>query len=93
MKAPFRIAVGLLALAFLTNAISWTVLTEIQGGSASGGKIEGGRYYVGSHSRYTEVSASRYRLSQWQERSMIIVPPMFGVGLAYAYWKRGTLRS
>ena len=73
MRVAFRILGGIVCLAILTNLISWIVLTGIHGGTAWNGKVQEGRYYVGSHSRYTEVSSSQYRFSRFQETSNSIM--------------------
>jgi hypothetical protein len=37
------------------------------GGSAGVGKIENGKYFVGHHGHFTEVSRSAYQFSRWHE--------------------------
>ena len=51
------------------NGCAFFVHTSVVGGGASIGRIENGKYYVGSHGRYTEVSRSTYRCCWWHELS------------------------
>jgi hypothetical protein len=62
----------LIALLCWLNGCSFLVHTSIIGGGASNGKIENGKYYVGDHGRYTEVSHSAYRFSWWHELSAAV---------------------
>jgi hypothetical protein len=94
MRVTFRILGGILGLAILANLISWMVLSGIQGGTTWNGKVEGGRYYVGSHSHYTEVSLSQYRFGRFQETSNLIILAILVPGrLLYVYYTKGTLPS
>jgi hypothetical protein len=94
MRVAFRILGGIVCLAILTNLISWMVLSGIHGGTAWNGKVKEGRYYVGSHSRYTEVSPSQYRFSRFQETSNSIILAILVPGrLLYVYYTKRTLRS
>jgi len=52
----FVIVAYLWVIAFLT----FFIVSVIAGGSAGDGKIEKGRYYLGSHGEYTEVSRVTY---------------------------------
>src|SRR5437588_9340214 len=90
---PMKVLVSILAVAVLLNLASWTAFSITHGGNALNGKIEGDRYYVGSHSRYTEVSASQFQFSRWQTISnLIIMPVVVGGRLMYVYRTKGTLR-
>jgi hypothetical protein len=65
------------------NAIAFTVHERTIGGSAGNGKEEDGKYYVGSHGRYTEVSRSAFQFSQWHEWSAV---GLMAVALAVFGW-------
>lgn len=53
--------IGWLAgLNFVAAFLGWDYML---GGSASAGKIEGGRYYLGSHGSFVETSQTLYVLS------------------------------
>ena len=86
MRILLRITLGILAFAVILNLVSWFVFGLTQGGSALNGKIEGGKYYLGDHARYTEVSARKYQFSRWQTISnVIILPIVVGGSLLYEY--------
>src|SRR5215831_9649657 len=68
---PVGVLSGILA-ALCVNLVSWVVFTMTQGGDALNGKVEGGRYYLGSHGRYTEVSARKYQFSRCQTVSNMV---------------------
>jgi hypothetical protein len=53
---------------FLNYLVWWAICISI-GGDASLGKVEDGKYFLGSHGRYTEVSESTFVYSQWHTRS------------------------
>lgn len=93
MRIALRIVLGIIALAMLLNGAAWVVFSATQGGSALLGKVEAGRYYLGDHGRYTEVSARKYQLSRWLTISnMIIIPAGVLGGLLYEY-RKGNFRA
>jgi hypothetical protein len=59
----------ILFLVACLNGCAFTIHDAMLGGSAGIGKVESGRYYVGSHGRYTEVSRSAFQFSKWHEWS------------------------
>ena len=67
------------------NIVTFMVFTIANRGDAGSGKIEGGRYYVGSHSRYTEVSPLVFQISRWQSSSILITQPLMFVGMFICY--------
>lgn len=72
------IAVALVALP------ATSVVPARLGGTAAEGYVKGGRYFVGSHGRYTAVSASAWRLELWVSRLFpwsILVPAHAGLFL------------
>jgi hypothetical protein len=66
-----RRTVYVLVLISLLNGVAFFVHVSVLGGSAMNGRIENGKYYVGEHGRYTEVSATAFERSRWHERSAI----------------------
>ncbi|MBX9628659.1 MAG: hypothetical protein K2X82_32985 [Gemmataceae bacterium] len=57
--------VGLvLGVVALANFAAFFVHTYAIGGDPWNGKREGGRFYVGDHGRYTEVTERRWRLAE-----------------------------
>lgn len=65
-----RVACIFVCLALL-NFCAFAVHDGILGGSASIGRVENGRYYVGSHGHYTEVSEAAFRFCWWHEASAV----------------------
>ena len=57
------LAFALIAIGLLNWAAYLSICSRI-GGDAVNGKIDGGKYYVGSHGRYVEVSQSTYEWSR-----------------------------
>jgi hypothetical protein len=79
---------GLVALTFL-NLFTFLVATLYIGGDAISGKAEGGRFYVSSHGRLTEVSEGWFNFSQWQARSVwVSMVAVFLIALLARYAKR-----
>ena len=50
------------------------------GGSASNGKIENGKYYLGEHGTYTEVSEEWFDISLWHTH---MTKAGFGITMIY----------
>ena len=68
--------VALIAVAMVALPATSVVPMRL-GGTAAGGYVKGGRYFVGSHGRYTEVSGLAWRLEWWVSRLLpwsILVP-------------------
>jgi len=78
------IAVGLL------NFASFAVSCAILGGDAVSGKIVGGRYYLGSHGRLTEVTREKFRYSQAHAISVFITYPLAILVGIFVYRKHRT---
>lgn len=74
---------ALTALAFV-NFFALLVGAMWLGGDAVNGKIEGGRYILGNHGRYHEVSAAVYHASMLPVLSVLITHPL---GM-FAAWRR-----
>jgi hypothetical protein len=57
----------------LVNVSAWFIHDHLIGGNAGIGKIENGKYYVGSHGHYTEVSREAFQFSRWHEASAVMM--------------------
>ena len=87
MKSLARIFVCLAVL----NIFAFLIHDALIGGSAGIGKVEGQKYFVGSHGRYTEVSRAAYRFSWWHEASavgmfLIMIPIVLDMNLSKRKW-------
>ena len=80
--SKFGRALVLLAIA---NFTAFWFATMAMGGSALNGKVEGGRYFVGEHGEYTEVTASRFEFSAWHGRSIVLTHALGAVGALLLY--------
>lgn len=85
MTRRFQFGLRWLKCALLTY---WAVLLVINialfctlGGVASAGRVEGGRFYVGNHGDYEEVSESSYRCSQILGYISFASVPLFFAGV------------
>jgi hypothetical protein len=59
------------------------------GGSADIGKVEKGRYFLGNHGHYTEVSRGVWVYSKVHMRSLAFTTPLYFLGFAaFAYLER-----
>jgi hypothetical protein len=64
------------------------------GGSAVNGKVEAGKYFLGEHGKYTEVSRSVYDSSRIHTYSLFITHPMAIIAiLAYGVMKEDEKRD
>jgi hypothetical protein len=57
----------------LLNFCAFMAHDSLIGGSAGLGKVENGKYYVGSHGHYTEVSQAAFEFSKWHEVSALLM--------------------
>jgi hypothetical protein len=69
-------AATVINLVALANFFVFVVIALCIGGSAIGGKIENGKYYVFSHGRYTEVSPATFEYSQIHTYSVFATVPL-----------------
>jgi hypothetical protein len=77
--------------AIALNWVIWWVEAVAIGGTAVGGKISGGRYYVVSHGGYTEVSSSIFAFSTWHT---YVTWLSFGTAIIAGFlWKRMRSRT
>ena len=75
-----RLGYALVAL-YVLNAIVFVAITRELGGSALNGKVEGGKFFVGDHGRYAEVSASTYEFSRWHTYAFLATNPALLIAL------------
>jgi hypothetical protein len=80
-----RIVVLLLFAGCITSSIVFDIESSRLGGDAINGKIEAGRYYVGSHGRYTEVSREKYERSRWHTHLAWATLLFFGAAFLTAW--------
>ena len=68
----------------IVGALNFTIFLIIglyEGGSASAGKIEDGRFYLGEHGNYTEVSSKNFHRSEFQSKTLWITHPLAILGI------------
>ena len=64
----------LLVIAAVNFTTFW-IIAAISGGDALNGKLEGGRYFLCSHGRYTEVSHAFFRYSYVHAITVLMTHP------------------
>lgn len=65
------------------NLLAFVAVTHQLGGDAINGRVVNGHYFLGSHGRLTEVSASVFAYSQWHAMSLFLTFPL---GLLAGAW-------
>jgi hypothetical protein len=75
--------------AVVNFAVFWLVALYL-GGDAVNGKAEGGRFFLGSHGRYTEVSEAVYMYSKWH---VYVTWTTAAFGIVAAYWHQRIKRD
>ena len=70
-----------LFLGGILNFVAYWHLAVHLGGDALGGRVEGGKYFLASHGKQTEVSQATWRYSYAHAKSIPITHPIAGVGL------------
>ena len=60
----------------VANFLAFAALSFYLGGDALSGKVELGRFYLGSHGHYTEVSHQVFRYSQMHAQSVEYSMPL-----------------
>ena len=63
------------------NIAAHVTVSMLLGGDAVAGKVEGGRYFVGSHGDYAEVSESIFAYSKFHTYSMVVTHVLGVMGL------------
>lgn len=66
----------------LANFFAFVIGCWVLGGDALAGKVEHGRYYVGNHGKYTEVTQREFAYSQAHAWSVFVTHP---VGILSAF--------
>jgi hypothetical protein len=81
-----------LFLAQFLNFFTFAGVSGFLGGDGLNGKQEPGKYYVGSHGRYTAVSHLQYEFSRVQALTtmMLHIPAFICLALAAQRWKSKT---
>jgi hypothetical protein len=77
-----KVVGGLIWLLIVLNFIASFFLPAILGGTASAGKVEQGRYYLGSHGHYTAVCETTFLFLQYYENFWMLGVIVFGGGAA-----------
>lgn len=60
----------------------------VLGGDAGNGKEEGGRFFVGAHGKYTEVTEGVYRYSRFHLLSLLVTHPLGMVAGLISLWRK-----
>ena len=69
-----------LCFMFALNFVALVLSLFILRGSAWDGMVEGQKYYLGTHGRYTEVSRWVFRLSELLQDGILVTFPLALVG-------------
>lgn len=70
-----KIGIGLFYLGMANFAFA-AIGSVLLGGDAMNGTTEDGRYYLGNHGSYTEVSKAIFTYSLWHWRSIFVTHPL-----------------
>ena len=85
-KIPARTAcdwaVAIWVILTLANFLVFALIALHLGGTAVSGRVSDGHFFLGSHSRYTEVSRQVFIYSRWHCYSVFIT---FAVSFAAAF--------
>jgi hypothetical protein len=84
-----RWAIGIGVTLFLVAWVNFTAFWCVSfwlDGNAIIGKVENGRYYLGSHGRYTEVSQEVWTYSRAHTISTWITDLLGAVGFVWMIW-------
>jgi hypothetical protein len=67
----------------------------ILGGDAFNGKEDGGRFFIGEHGKYTEVTEGGYKISRFHVLSLWVTHPLGMVAGLILLWRKdpGTVGS
>jgi len=90
----YRIACILICLGFLSFC-GFGIYSDLMGGSAGAGKIEDGKYYLGSHGHYTEVTRSTFLVARAIEGSavlMFLIALLVSTDMVFSKRKWGDLK-
>jgi len=73
------LAYTLMAIGVL-NFLSFAIISTYLGGDAQHGKIEDGKYYVGGHGHYSEVSHATFEYSTIHAEWFVVTLPLVFAG-------------
>ena len=62
------------------NFLSFAIISTYLGGDAQHGKIEDGKYYVGGHGHYSEVSHATFEYSTIHAEWFVVTLPLVFAG-------------
>ena len=70
---------ALLLVGWLALSVAFIGIEVLMGGTAQNGKVESGRFYIGQHGKYREVSRSVYVASAvgtwvWGAYGLVLIP-------------------
>ncbi len=83
---PIRKLCQILLCAGFANFLLFSVVAFIIGGNAGDGMIEGGKYYVGTKSQYTQVSYNVFIYSLWHGYSCLVTHLLVFISAAILWW-------
>lgn len=72
----------------LINFASFWIISVANGGDASNGKKEDGRFFVANHGRYTEVSSAFFECNRIQSISVWVTHSCALLGVVWFFWRR-----
>jgi hypothetical protein len=90
----YRVACILICIGLLSFC-GFMLYSGLMGGSAGAGKAENGKYYLGSHGHYTEVTRSTFLVSKAIEGGavlMFLVALLISLDMAFSKRKWGDLK-
>ena|SRR5215510_5882365 len=77
-----------IALIAMLNFFAFLYGDLIIGGDAINGKIDGGKFFVGDHGKYTEVTEGVYRYSRFHTLSLFVTHPLGMVAGLISLWRK-----
>jgi hypothetical protein len=79
-----------LGFLYLLNFFAFFVVSMSIGGDGVGGKRENGRYYVGDHGKFKEVSRAVWLFSGCHAVSIFVTVPLAILGFLLVMWSQPT---
>jgi len=77
-----------IALVAMVNFFAFWYGALIIGGDAINGKEDGGKFFVGDHGKYTEVTEGVYRYSRFHALSLFVTHPLGMVAGLISLWRK-----
>lgn len=65
------------------NLVLYLIILFVLGGSADNGMVRNGRFYVGNHGKYNEVSKTTFRLNRIHGQTVVFSVFIGAAGLAW----------